>query len=352
MTTRIIIGLLCLILTGLGVVIYQNYQKVQRARAEAAEGAVLNQFTDGPRFTAEPHVPPTTPQFRQRPTNRIPTAPQPGAPAVPVFPQPGEVEQANGPSLHERAPFVAPVPSVALLSGSAASGVEISGHVTLLGNPPPEKVIDMSGPFAVCGRQLNQPATTHHYVVSPEGGFANVFVYIKQGLENRSFQIPAASPVLSNSNCFFEPYVFGVQTGQLFTIFNADPMAHNVRALPRVPGNDAFSFVQVIRGQTTKKKFAKSEVLVKLQCDVHPWMFAYVGVVAHPFYTVTDKEGNFKLPAGLSPGTYTLSAVHPKAGELTQEISVGDGESKALNFNFSVPPSPLKIASGKAYAEQ
>jgi len=62
---------------------------------------------------------------------------------------------------------------------------------------------------------------------------------------------------------------------------------------------------------------------VKLQCNVHPWMFGYIGVVSNPYFAVTDKDGKFTLK-GLPAGKYTLAFKHLKAGEVTQEVEVKD----------------------------
>ena len=51
---------------------------------------------------------------------------------------------------------------------------------------------------------------------------------------------------------------------------------------------------------------------MKFQCDVHNWMFAYVGVMSNPYYAITDADGNFKI-SNLPPGEYTLTAYHVKA---------------------------------------
>jgi hypothetical protein len=78
-------------------------------------------------------------------------------------------------------------------------------------------------------------------------------------------------------------------------------------------------------------------VLVQFKCDVHPWMFAYVGVVEHPWFAVTDGNGAFALPPGLPPGRYTLAAVHRKLGEQTQTITVGAGGTEPVEFLLEVP---------------
>jgi hypothetical protein len=142
-------------------------------------------------------------------------------------------------------------------------------------------------------------------------------------------------PVLDQVNCFYEPYVMGVMVNQKFQIKNSDPLMHNVHATPKVPGNKEFNVGQPVQGMVTERTFASPEVLVRFKCDVHPWMFAYVGVLPHPYFAVTDKDGKFKLPSDLPAGKYTLVAYHLKAGEATQEITVADGDKKEVNFTLN-----------------
>jgi hypothetical protein len=68
-------------------------------------------------------------------------------------------------------------------------------------------------------------------------------------------------------------------------------------------------------------------------------MFAYIGVLPHPFFAVTDDEGGFRFPPGLPPGRYLIAGVHLKAGETTQEITIGEHEAKVLRFDLAVPKS-------------
>ena len=67
---------------------------------------------------------------------------------------------------------------------------------------------------------------------------------------------------------------------------------------------------------------------MKLQCNVHPWMFGYIGVVNNPFFAVTDKDGKFTVK-GLPAGKYTLAFKHLKGGEVTQEVEVKDAGATA-----------------------
>jgi hypothetical protein len=71
-------------------------------------------------------------------------------------------------------------------------------------------------------------------------------------------------------------------------------------------------------------------------------MFAYVGVVDHPWFAVTDQNGNFSLPAGLPPGQYTLAAAHLKAGEILQQLNVTETGVEPVTFTFELASEMAK----------
>ncbi len=217
-----------------------------------------------------------------------------------------------------------------------AMGGDVVGKVTLKGTPKAELAIDL-GPS--CGPISTKKYTTRHFVVGKDGGLANVFVYLKKdGLK----AAPAGeAAVLDQRECMYEPYVMGVVAGQKFKIKNSDALLHNVHATPKI--NKEFNFGQPVKDQVNEKSFDSAEILVRMKCDVHPWMFAYVGVVDHPYFAVTDANGGYKL-SGVPDGKYTLVAYHLKThgaastGE-TAEIEVKGGEVKQ-DFTVTAPPAP------------
>jgi hypothetical protein len=230
--------------------------------------------------------------------------------------------------------YLSCVTAVLLAAGlQTLSAAEITGKITLKGQPKPETPIPLEG--TTCGPVVHEALTTRHYIVGPDKGLANVFVYIKQGAA--AAPATAGEPLLDQLNCQYEPYVMGMVTGQKLKIRNSDPLLHNVHATPKV--NKEFNFAQVTKGQVNEKTFDKSEVLVRMKCDVHPWMFAYIGVVDHPYFAVTGKDGSFKI-SNLPAGKYTIEAVHLKAGAKQQEITVTGDEKKAINFELEVPAAP------------
>ncbi len=218
--------------------------------------------------------------------------------------------------------------SVKVVGGPATSISSVTGTITLLGTPKPEIPINL-GPS--CGK-FAPPATTRHYVVGSNAGLANVFVYVVDA--NRA-PVTAPAPLLVQVGCMFEPFVLGVGVNQPFGIRNSDPEMHNIHAAPRNPQNKEFNFAQMAGGPVMLKSFANPEVLLRIKCDVHPWMFAYIGVVDHPWFAVSDTNGFYQLPQGLPAGRYILSAIHLKTGgSHTKAIVVDQGQPVLVNFQF------------------
>ena len=211
----------------------------------------------------------------------------------------------------------------------AATAGDVKGVVSLDGAAPANVSIKMNAD-PVCVKANKDPQSQETYSVA-DGKLANVFVYVKDGLGNYAYDPPTESPKIDQHNCRYHPHVFGMRVGQSIDIVNSDPTLHNIHALPK--GNAEFNTGQPIQGMTTKHVFDKPEVMVPFKCDVHGWMNAYVGVMSHPYYAVTDKDGKFELKS-LPPGTYTIEAWHEKLGTQTASVTLGPKDSKDVTFTF------------------
>ena len=122
-----------------------------------------------------------------------------------------------------------------------------------------------------------------------------------------------------------------MRTGQPLEIVNSDATLHNVNAMAKV--NQGFNMGQAIQGMKNAKVFTAPEVMVRIKCDVHSWMTAYAGVVSHPYFAVTAGGGAFELK-NLPAGTYTIEAWHEKLGTQTQNVTLGEKETKTVGFAF------------------
>lgn len=219
----------------------------------------------------------------------------------------------------------------ALAAAQSAAGADITGKVTLKGTPPPETPISTASD-PNCGKAKPPPKQTRFYVVGKDGGLAEVFVYLKEGVTSKP-AAPATPVVLDQVGCEYTPYVLGAQTGQKITVKNSDQTFHNVHPTPTVAGNKEYNQAQLPKGADLHFTWDKPEVFLRFKCDVHQWMFAYVGLVDHPYFAVTKEDGTFAIK-NVPPGKYTIEAVHRKThlsgGKgLTQEITVGPDGAKA-----------------------
>lgn len=213
---------------------------------------------------------------------------------------------------------------------SGAGGSLISGRVIFNGTLPEPRTLALD---ALCGKLVSNPVTESDYIVGESNGLEEVFVYLKDLPQGRGTTPAGETPVLDQQGCIYTPRVIGVVVNQKFRIRNSDPLLHNVHAKPK--DNKEFNFAQPIQGQINDKTFAQPEVLVPIRCDVHPWMKAYVGVVAHQFFAITGPGGKFRLPAGVPPGKYTLETVHFKGGTASQEVTIAEGEHKQVELTIT-----------------
>lgn len=204
----------------------------------------------------------------------------------------------------------------------------INGTINLTGTPAANEPIDMSEEQACAAKHTTPP--TAETVVASGGKLQNVFVYIKDGLTGQ--QAAAAEPlVIDQDGCVYHPHVAGVQAGQTVVFKNSDGILHNVKAVPvNQPG---FNISQPNNMESTRT-FNTAEVMVPIECNVHGWMNAYIGVVDHPYFAVSGADGNFTIE-NLPAGTYTIETWHEKYGTQTQQVTVADNETKDVAFEYN-----------------
>jgi plastocyanin len=214
----------------------------------------------------------------------------------------------------------APSPMVAAGSGSITGLVSYSGADT-------DTAINMDADPVCAG--LHPDGAQTEMIVDGNGNLGNVFVYVKEGVTG-SHPAPSEPVVLDQQGCTYHPHISGIQVGQKLIIRNSDSTLHNVHALPTK--NKEFNQGQPFQNMELEKAFDTPEVMVRFKCDVHPWMGAYMGVLDHPYFAVTDADGTFSIE-GLPAGDYVVESWHETLGTRTQNVTVGDG-AVAIAFDY------------------
>jgi plastocyanin len=209
----------------------------------------------------------------------------------------------------------------------------LTGRAVFRGTPPSREVLDMNAD-PVCVNEAGPNVASDAVLIDRSGGLQNVFVYVKEGLDpGYAFETPTSGVAIDQRKCQFSPRVLGVRVGQLFEIVSSDPTLHNVHATPSA--NREFNIGQPIPGMRFRHTFTAPEVMVPLTSDIHKWMAAFVGVMAHPFFAVTSPDGSFAI-TGLPPGSHMIEAWHEKFGKATQRVTVGPRQTARMSFEF--PP--------------
>ena len=206
-----------------------------------------------------------------------------------------------------------------------ATAATITGVVKLDGEAPKAAKIDMSQDPACKGTNMAE-----NEVVSG-GHLSNVFVYVKEGLGNRTFDTPTVAITLDQSGCRYHPHVIGVMAAQTIKIVNSDPTTHNIHPTPK--DNREWNESQPPQAAALEKTFAREEIMLPVKCNQHPWMRMFVNVVKSPFYAVSGPDGKFEIK-GLPPGDYTLAFVQEKLGEQTVKVTLAAKDTKTVDMTF------------------
>jgi plastocyanin len=211
-----------------------------------------------------------------------------------------------------------------------ATAATVMGKVTFEGDPPKAPPLNMSAE-PDCAKLHSSPVFPE--VVAVNGGMlANVFVWVKGGLEGKTFAPSAESVVLDQKGCLYSPHVIGLQANQELQITNSDSFSHNVHPLPKT--NREWNKSQTPGSAPEKTTFPRQELMIAVKCNIHPWMRSYISVVDHPFFAVSGADGSFTIQ-GLPPGTYTVEAIHESLGTKEASVTVTESGTAEVSFNFT-----------------
>jgi hypothetical protein len=205
----------------------------------------------------------------------------------------------------------------------------VKGKVLFKGTPPANPKLPVGG-NPECSAHYSGPAFDP-VVLTKNGALQNVFVYVKSGLEKQVFAWPKTPVKMANEKCLYVPRMVGAQVNQPVEFSNADPSDHNIHGFG---STGEFNFTLRGKGTMEERKFRRPEVMLKVKCDLHPWMLGWVGVVPHPFHAVTGEDGVFEFK-GLPPGEYEIEAWHEKFGAKTLKAKLDPKGSADLEFAFS-----------------
>jgi plastocyanin len=215
----------------------------------------------------------------------------------------------------------------------AATAGEIRVRVSFKGAAPPPKPINMRS-TPVCANMHPDPVFEQPVEVK-DGRLANVVVYVKSGFGDRAFAFSTDPVTIDQRGCLYKPRIVAVMIGQPLEFRNSDPEAHNVHGRPEVV--DSWNFLMSRPNSSRTLYFDKPEIGIRVGCDVHPWMNAYVSVIDNPYFGVTGTDGSVTL-TNVPPGEYVIGTWHESLGTLSEHVSLSARGKAELELEYGASP--------------
>src|SRR6202451_910605 len=210
---------------------------------------------------------------------------------------------------------------------TVTNGGTIDGVVSLSGPVPGEAPIAPTKNQDYCVSSIASPT----YMVDSSGGMANVIVYLKDVTKGKA---PSGEPLkLVNEHCMFSPRTQGAMVGEKITISSDDPILHNTHPQNAETNATIYNIALPFKGFSVTKPLPATPELIKVKCDAHEWMRAWIWDFGHPYFATTGDDGKFTIK-DVPPGTYSLVAWQEAAGEKSTPVTVAAG--KRVNSDIQV----------------
>jgi hypothetical protein len=206
----------------------------------------------------------------------------------------------------------------------------IKGHIRLNGTIPGNPVIRMGMDPMCANLNAGKRMVQETVAASADASLANVFVKLQGSFP--ASPVPAESVTIDQRACMYVPRVVGARVGQMLQVRNSDELLHNVHAFST--GANGFNVGQPKAGVVQQIRLKDEEIMLRVKCDVHSWMTAFVGVVGHPYFATTGAAGTYAID-NVPAGTYTIQTWHERYGVLTQSVRVTDGATTTIDFAYT-----------------
>lgn len=192
-------------------------------------------------------------------------------------------------------------------------GGTIAGSARLEGSPPAATPLRIDRDEEACGHEI-QPET---FVVGENGRLRNAVVWLHQIASGKPIDRSAVATI-ENAHCRFDPHVQAAVAGSTLEIRNSDPILHNTHLFM---GDSSLVNLALPANTSPVRRVLDRPGIVRVECDVHRWMRAYVFVSPHPYFATTDAGGAFRIDQ-IPAGTYEVRAWHEAASAAPVQVQV------------------------------
>jgi plastocyanin len=215
------------------------------------------------------------------------------------------------------ATFLLLIPTIPVDAGTIAGEIKYTGKA-------PTSVTHKTGKFKkVCGPEIPDES-----LILKNQNVKNVVVWL-EGKHAKKLKNKPGTYTIDQKKCAYSPHVLAMPQGSELKVLTSDPINHNIHTYSF--DNDPIN-IMFLPNQDYTQEMEEPEV-IKVSCDLHGWMEAYIVVTPHSYFAMTQSDGAFEIK-DVPPGKYTLKVWHESLGEESRKIKVGEGVTKA-DFDFS-----------------
>ncbi len=207
---------------------------------------------------------------------------------------------------------------------AVTNGGTISGFVKIQGKIPKLPLLEVLKNKELCKNVPNE-----RLVAGPGQGVRYAVVTLEGITKGKAVEREAVHE-LDNLRCSFAPHVQAASIGQFLVIKNSDPILHTAHAY--MPEGQPHFNVGLYPGKVSRKPLVGVGI-VKIVCEVHPWMSAYIHVTEHPYHAVTDIYGEYEI-RDVPSGSYRLKVWHERLGTQEKQVEVREGKTLEVDFTF------------------
>lgn len=213
--------------------------------------------------------------------------------------------------------------------GDPAGKATLEGLVRFEGEPPPARKIAVTTDAEACHHAAGE---VQDVTVSGEKGLSGAVVEVRGVSEPAGgwkWIRPEGGFSIRQKDCRFQPSLLVIPDGDELVILNDDAVAHNINT-------GQWNVMQKGgSGEPTVQRVKyRGQPFVRVNCNIHAWMEAWLFVARSPYIAVTDAQGRFRIE-GIPSGTYEVVAHHPTLRKKKAKgLVFNAGKTVEQNFTF------------------
>lgn len=226
-----------------------------------------------------------------------------------------------------------------------SGGGKLSGKISFSGTAPDSLKFPIEKNPEICGTGIRE---VREVTVDGGGGLQHSVVYFTKISAGKKWPAPEknawGTPTgyeLNQKTCTFVPWIMVVEDKKELIIINRDPVLHNIHTYELIPSGTKFVRVtmfneaQPTQGYTFKKKIRmRRGDSMKVECDAHNFMHAYMKVLKNPYYAITAADGSYSIDQ-IPAGKYKVTVWHSSLGKVVKDVEIGAGGAAKLDHTFS-----------------